>query len=93
MASEFDSAVAYALERVGCPALQLKPEQKASRSIKGLYDEKEAFVWLPTGFGKSVCNATLPMCSTINKLGHIDSGIHRVVLVLSPIISVMIDHV
>ncbi len=75
MASEFDSAVAYALECVGCRALQLKPEQKASRSIKGLYDGKEAFVWLPTGFGNTfVFNY---------KLGHIDSGIHSVVLVVS----------
>ncbi len=64
MASEFDSAVAYALERVGCPALQLKPAQKAS--IKGLYDGKEAFVWLPTGFGKSVCYTTLPFVLTIS---------------------------
>ena len=36
----------------------LKPEQRAS--IKAVYEEKDISVWLPTGFGKSVCYEALP---------------------------------
>ncbi len=46
---EFEVAVAYALENVD----QLKPEQKAS--IKAVFDGRDVFIWLPTGFGKSIC--------------------------------------
>ena len=36
----------------------LKREQRAS--IKAVYEGKDAFVWLPTRFGKSVCYEALP---------------------------------
>ena len=46
--SEFDRAVAYSLSRFG---KKLKPEQEAS--IEHVYEGKDVFVRLPTGFGKS----------------------------------------
>ncbi len=90
--SEFDRAVVYALERVGRSSLQLKPEQRAS--IKAVFDGKDVFIWLPTGFGKSICYMTLPFVFD-TKLGRVDSGDGRqsVVLVVSPLISLMVDQV
>ncbi len=88
--SEFDSAVAYALEHVGCPALQLNPEQTVS--TRDPYDRKDVFVWLPTGFGRSVCYTTLLFVFNYN-IGCVDSGIHIVVLVVKPLIVLMIDQV
>ena len=40
------------------PSVVFKPEQRAS--IKAVYEEKDVSVWLPTGFGKSVCYEALP---------------------------------
>jgi ATP-dependent DNA helicase RecQ len=90
MANEFDLAISYALERVGCPSLTLKPEQRAS--IKAVYDGKDVFLWLPTGFGKSICYTTLPFVFDF-KLGRVDGDSHSVVLVVSPLISLMVDQV
>ena len=43
----------YAPETVGGSSMSLEPEQKACREC--VFDGKDAFVWLPTGFGKSTC--------------------------------------
>ena len=43
----------YALETVGDSSVSLRPEQKASREC--VSDGKDAFVWLLTGSGKSIC--------------------------------------
>jgi len=42
--------------RLDSPGMRLKPEQVPSISAvcKGK-DMKDVFIWLPTGFGKSVC--------------------------------------
>ena len=88
MANDFDGAISYALKRVDCPSL--KPEQRDS--IKAVYDGKDVFVWLPTGYGKSICYTTLPFVLDY-KLGRIDSGNHSIVLVVSPLILLMIDQV
>jgi len=45
--SMFDEAV----------SLKLKPEQL--QAIHHVYDGKNGFLWLPTGFGKLVCYKTL----------------------------------
>ena len=39
-------------------SLKLKPEQL--QAIRHVYDGKDVSLWLPTGFGKSVCYETLP---------------------------------
>ena len=40
----------YVLETVGSSSMSLKSEQKACREC--VFDGKDAFVWLPTGFTK-----------------------------------------
>ena len=49
---------------------------------------KDVFVWLPTGFGKSLCYEVLPFVFDY-KLGRQDS----LVIVVSPLISLMADQV
>ena len=41
------------MEQLGTPNLTLKEEQQ--KSIKAEYQGNSVFVWLPTGFGKSIC--------------------------------------
>jgi len=50
-----DRSILYALERLGCASVTLKDEQTAC--VKAIYEGK---VWLPTGFGKSMCYEVLP---------------------------------
>ena len=82
----FCTAVKYALQCLGCPDLCLKPEQLTS--IKHIYEGKDVFTWLPTGFGKSICYQAVPFLMD-NKLGRSDSAI----IVVSPLVSLMIDQV
>ena len=48
---EFCEAVSYALSKVGKAGMVLKPEQL--QAIRHLYEGRDAFVFLPTGFGKA----------------------------------------
>ena len=56
MASSSDtlsSALSYALELLGKSNLTLNEEQW--KSLKAVYQGNSVFVWVPTGFGKSIC--------------------------------------
>ena len=55
----FQQAFSHVLQRLATPSIVLKPEQRAS--IKAVYEGKDISVWLPTGFGKSVCYEALPL--------------------------------
>lgn len=57
-------------KRVGCSSMSLKPEHK--ESIKYFVDGKDVFLWLPTGFGKSICYEVLPFMFD-KKLGRDNS--------------------
>ena len=81
-----DRSISYALDKVGCSSITLKDEQMAC--IKYIYQRKDVFLWLPTGFGKSLCYEVLPFVFD-DKLGKKDS----VVIVVSPLISLMVDQV
>ena len=85
---EADCALQYALERLGRPSLILKPEQ--TQAIKSVLMGKDTFVWLPTGFGKSICFEALPFAYDY-KLGNKDN--RSLVLVISPLISLMVSQV
>ena len=93
--SEFDRAVAYSLSRLGKSELKLKSEQKAS--IRHVYDGKDVFVWLPTGFGKSICYEVLPFVYDFKATTASDRGrsetTRSLVVVISPLISLMVDQV
>ena len=69
---------------LGCPTLTLNPEQRYF--VRHVYEGKDVFVWLPTGFGKSLCYDMLPFVLDV-KRGRGDS----VVIVVSPLVSLMID--
>jgi len=85
--SDFSQAISHALQRLSTPSMVLKPEQKAS--IKSVYEGKDVFVWLPTGFGKSVCYEALPFVFEY-KLKAVAPCL---ALVISPLISLMVDQV
>jgi len=57
--SDFSQANSHALQQLSTPSMGLKSEQKAS--IKSVYKGKDVFMWLPTGFGKSVCYEVLSL--------------------------------
>ena len=54
----FTDALSYSLSRVGLSSIALKKEQLTA--ICYLYQWKDVLLWLPTGFGKSVCYEVLP---------------------------------
>ena len=53
-----DKALKFALCCIGKGDFTLKAEQLDA--IKCIYDGRDVFLWLPTGFGKSICYETLP---------------------------------
>ena len=88
----FDAALLYALSSLQQDDIVLKKEQR--EAIKLLYQSKDVFLWLPTRFGKSLCFQVLPFLFDY-KLGRMDSPLpqHSVVVVVSPLVSLMVDQV
>ena len=74
------------------PALILEHKEEQLSSVKAVYEGNDVFVWLPTGFGKSLCYQILPFVFD-HKLGLIGSGMSSAVLVVSPLVSLMVDQV
>ncbi len=66
-------------------------------AVKHMYGGKDAFVWLPTGFGKSICYEVLPFmfdCRRRKGATEVaDGSTPSLVLVISPLIALMIDQV
>lgn len=85
--ADFVAAVSYALAKLGRPELELKDEQK--RGIHAVYNVKDVFLWLPTGFGKSICFQTLPFVFD-HKQGLVSKS---VVIIVSPLVALMVDQV
>ena len=56
--SSFSDAISYGLVQLRAPEIALKEEQK--KAILAVYEGKDVFVSLPTGFGKSICFQILP---------------------------------
>ena len=82
----FDECVSKALHRLGMPHISLKKEQLAS--MEAIYAGRDVFMWLPTGYGKSICYQALPFLLDC-KRGVLCS----LVIVVSPLIALMIDQV
>jgi len=85
VSTDFNCALSYALQRLGTPNLMLKPEQRSV--IESICNGKDTFMWLPTGFGKSVCYQTLPL--VFDKMSKKCAAGGSVVVVVSPLISLM----
>ena len=88
----FTSAVSYSLSCLKKEGLKLKPEQL--EAIRLVYSGKYVFVWLLTGYGKSICYQTLPHLFDY-KMKRLGNQLTRrsVVLVVSPLVSLMVDQV
>ena len=57
-----------------------------------MYRGEDAFVWLPTGFGKSLCYTALPFLYDY-KLGRQESSCVSFTLVISPLVSLITDQI
>ena len=88
--SYFPQALSHALSMLGLPKLLQKEEQKLA--IRAVFDGKDVFVWLPTGFGKSVCFQTLLFVLDY-KLGLVEAQKKSVVIVVAPLVALMVDQV
>lgn len=88
--SSFSEALSFALDQLQSSHLRLKEEQY--QSIQAVYRGKCVFVWLPTGFGKSICYQTLPFVMD-HKLGRVGASTRSAVLVISPLTALMMDQV
>ena len=88
----FASNVSHALSCLGRGSLRLKSKQESA--IRAIYAGNDVFVWLPTGYGKSICYQVLPFLFDA-KLGKIDSPPteQSVVIIVSPLVSLMVDQV
>ena len=52
MASNFDLSLSYVLSCLHLEGLEVKDKQL--EAIKAVYNCKDVFLWLPTGYGKSL---------------------------------------
>ena len=87
---DFASCFSYALICLRKENLVLKHEQ--SEALEFVFRGKDVFVWFPTGFGKSICYQALPYMFD-HKLGRSNVDCKSVVLVVSPLVSLMVDQV
>ena len=88
--STFTDGVRYALSQLGKPDLKLKDEQQ--QAIASMYSGQDVFVFLPTGFGKSICFQVLPFLFD-HKLGLAGSQKRSCIIVVSPLVALMVDQV
>ena len=90
---DFGRALSYALTMLDRAELRLKEEQR--QAIWHVYNGKDVFLWLPTGFGKSICYEVLPFMHDfqLRRSGTTPECKASLVLVISPLISLMADQV
>jgi len=81
---DFDRALAYAFSCVKQEGLSLKDQQV--EAVKLLSEGKDVFMWLLTGYGKSICYQLLPFVFDV-KLGRTNAPLvaRSVVLVILPL--------
>ena len=88
----FSSGVAYAVSCLGQQDIVIK--EKQSEAIKSIYEGKDVFAWLPTGYGKSLRYQLLLFLLDF-KLGRTRAIAteRSVALVVSSFVSLMVDQV
>ena len=84
----FTECVSYALRKLQMTGITLKAEQRSA--MEAIYNGHDVFVWLPTGYGKSLCYQALPYIMDF-KLGLVESKQHSLVLVVSPLVALIVD--
>jgi len=68
--------------------ITLKAEQHSA--MEAIYNRHDVFVWLPTGYGKSLCYHVLPFIMDY-KHGVVETQRHSLVRVMSPLVALMVD--
>ena len=70
-------------------------KEKQSEAIKSIYEGKDVFAWLPTGYGKSLRYQLLLFLFQDFQLGRTRAIAteRSVALVISPLVSLMVDQV
>jgi len=53
----FHKVLLFAVSKIGKEGIVLKPEQL--QAVQHIYEGRDVFLWLPTGFGKSICYEVL----------------------------------
>lgn len=93
MANNFELSLSYALSCLQLEGLEVKDKQK--EAIRAIYDGKDVFLWLPTGYGKSLCYQCLPFLFDykLSKVDLVPPSKKSVCLVVSPLVSLMVDQV
>ena len=86
----FSESLTYALSSLKLSHLSLKSEQRSS--MAAIYDGHNVFVWLPTGYGKSLCYQALPFLMD-SKRGFANTEKRSAVFVVSALVALMIDQV
>ncbi|KAL5517814.1 hypothetical protein EMCRGX_G003435 [Ephydatia muelleri] len=90
--AEFREAVAYSLSCVHQESLVLKAKQEEAPFH--LYNGRDVFAWFPTGYGKSICYQLLPFMFDFKlKRTTAPQDQRSSVLVISPLVSQMVDQV
>ena len=85
--AEFCEAVAYSLR---CVVLKAKQEE----ALFHLYNCRDVFAWFPTGYEKSICYQLLPFMFDFKlKRTTALQDQRSSVLVISPLVSLMVDQV
>jgi len=64
--------------------ITLKAEQWSA--VEAIYNHQDVFVWLPTGYGRSLCYQVLPFIMDY-KHGTVEMQRHGLVLVVSPLVA------
>ena len=88
--ADFEEALSFALAKLDSNHLILKPEQKDA--VKHVWEGKDMFILLPPRFGKSIIYEVLPFLSDC-KLGRVHAQYKSLVIVVSPLVSLMADEV
>jgi len=88
---DFSAALSHSLVSIGKSNLILKDKQ--IEALQHLYEGKDVFLWLPTGYGKSLCFQLLPFLFDFKFDRSNEGSQHSVVLVVSPLVSLMVNQV
>ena len=87
----FTSALIYAKSRL-CFCREFKAKQV--EGMRELFYGNDVFLWLPTGYGKSVCYQALPFLFDVKlERTALPPSEQSVCLVISPLLSLMTDQV
>ena len=88
----FSSGVAYAISCLGQQDIVIK--EKQSEAIKSIYEGKDVFAWLSTGYGKSLRYQLLLFLFDF-QLGRTRAMAtdRSVALIIFPLVSLMVDQV